>query len=417
MKFHRWCLVYLAALLAVPPLAADDYLAIHGRIVTAWRQGDMPAFAAAVREGLAHRPDYPPMLYNLAIAEARLQQPANALALLHRLAEMGLVFPTDEQVFPELVAAPRFAPIAARLAANGEPAGTAAPYLIAEGETAFLPEGIALDPASGTLFLGSVRQGEILRFHPADGRSVFAADDPQHLWGVFGMAVAEGILWVATSAVEEATTAPPEVRGRAAVNGYRLDDGRRVLHCPWPGEAVFGDLLPDDGGAWISDSTGRVLFLDPDGCRYRELVPPGAMVSPQGIAPDGETHLVVADYRGGLFRVRKADGHLARISTPPDVTLYGIDGLYRAGAWLIAVQNGLAPHRVVALRLSRDSASVVEMRVLAAALPQFDEPTLGVVHGDHFLFVANAGWQHYAGDEVAPTSAPLVLSVRLPGEH
>lgn len=31
--------------------------------------------------------------------------------------------------------------------------------------------------------------------------------------------------------------------------------------------------------------------------------------------------------------------------------------------------------------------------------------------------LANTGWQRYASSNVAPTSAPLVLSVRLPGEE
>lgn len=417
MTIRGVMLVLLTTLAATSPAIADEYPAIHGRMVAAWQREDMPALAAAIHEGLALRPDYPPLLYNLAIAEARLQRPAAALDVLERLAEMGLSFPADAQNFPALVAEARFAPIAARLAANGQPAGAAEPFLAATGETGFLPEGIAIDRASGALFLGSVRHGRILRHHPEHGWSVFAADDPQHLWGVFGMAVAGGLLWVATSAVDEAAAAPPEARGLAAINAYRLADGRRVVHCPTTGAAVFGDLLPDDDGVWVSDSTGGVLLLDPESCRYRELVPPGAMVSPQGMAADGDAHLMVADYRGGLFRVSKADGALQRVAVPRDVTVYGIDGLYRAGDWLLAVQNGITPHRVIALRPARDGTRITAVEVLAAALPEFDEPTLGVVHGERFLFVANAGWPHYAAGATSTPATPLVLSVPLPAER
>lgn len=417
MSIRGVVLVLLTTLAAMSLAAADDYAAIHGRMAAAWQEEDIPALAAAIHEGLAVRPDYPPLLYNLAIAEDRLQRPEAALDVLARLAEMGLSFPAGTQDFPALIAEARFAPIAARLATNGQPSGDAEPFLRATGETGFLPEGIAIDPASGALFLGSVRQGRILRHQAEHGWSVFAADDPQHLWGVFGMAVAGGLLWVATSAVDEAAAAPPEVRGLAAINAYRLADGRRVVHCPSAGPAVFGDLLPDADGVWVSDSTGGVLLLDPESCRYQELVPPGAMVSPQGIAPDGDAHLLVADYRGGLYRVSKADGSLQRMAVPRDITVYGIDGLYRAGDWLIAVQNGITPHRVIALRQARDAARITALQVLAAALPEFDEPTLGVVHGEHFLFVANAGWPHYAAGATSTPGTPLVMSVPLPVER
>jgi sugar lactone lactonase YvrE len=410
-------LVLLTTLAAASPGVADDYRAIHGRMVAAWQQEDMPALTVAIHDGLAVRPDYPPLLYNLAIAEDRLRRPAAALDILERLADMGLSFPADTQDFPALVAEPRFAPVAARLTANGQPSGTAEPFVVATGETEFLPEGIAIDPASGALFLGSVRQGRILRHDAAHGWSVFAADDPQHLWGVFGMAVAGDLLWVATSAVEEAASAPREARGLAAINAYRLADGTRIVHCPAAGPAVFGALLPDAGGVWISDSAGGVLWLDPASCRFKELVPPGAMVSPQGLASAGDAHLLVADYRGGLYRVSKADGTLQRVAVPRDVTVYGIDGLDRAGEWLLAVQNGITPHRVIALRLAPDGTRITAAKVLAAALPEFDEPTLGVVYGERFLFVANSGWPHYAAGATSTPQTPLVMSVPLPVER
>jgi hypothetical protein len=396
--------------------AAEHYAEVHRRMVAAWQQDDMPAFAAAVGQALELRPDYPQMLYNLALAEARLSRPQAALEMLERLAAMGLAFAADAEAFPSLTEDPRFQLIAARFEANALPAGEAEVYLLADDETGFLPEGIAIDPASGTLFLGSVRRGVILQFHPEHGRSIFAGADPARLWGVMGMAVDGELLWVATSAVEEAITAPPDAHGRAAINGYRLSDGALVVHCPSPGPAVFGDLLPANDGVWVSDSMGRVLHLDPQGCHYVELVSRGLLVSPQGMAPAGPHHLFVADYRGGIFRIRKSDGHSERLTTPPQVTTYGIDGLYRWGEWLVGVQNGLSPHRVIAFRISHDGKRIRAARVLASALPQFDEPTLGVVAGDHLLLVANAAWQRY-GAAGGSTPPPLVLAVPLPVEH
>lgn len=406
----------LAVLLgAVAPAGAEDFAALHARAVEAWQAEDYAEFRAAVSDALALRPDYPPMLYNLALAEARLGRSGAALALLQRLAAMGLTVPADAEAFPGSAGDPHFERVIAALADNALPTGQSSTAITVTGEPGFLPEGIAVDPASGDIFLGSVRQARILRISGPDGEvAQFAGGTPERLWGVFGMAAADGLLWVATSGVPETLSLPPAAQGRAAVNGYRLEGGELAFHCAWPDKAVFGDLLLDRHGAWVSDSTGGVYLLERDGCRWTTRVAPGVLVSPQGIAPGREDELIVADYRGGLFRFAKAGGLPHRLALPAHVTGYGIDGLYRAGDWLIAVQNGLAPHRVLALALSGDGAGITEGRILASALPAFDEPTLGAVAGDHFLLVANAAWYRYGGADAAPGEPPVILALPLP---
>jgi sugar lactone lactonase YvrE len=329
---------------------------------------------------------------------------------------MGLTVPADPATFPDLADRAAFATVAEALAANAGPFGTAVEFARIEDSSGFLPEGVAVDPATGDLFVGSVRQARVVRIDPRTGESTdFAAGDPDRLWGVFGIRVEGDVLWVATSAVDEAAAAPEAARGRAAVLGYDLTDGGLLFRCEFDGPAVLGDVLPEGEGAWISDSTGGVWYVRARDCAWLEVVAAGALVSPQGLAPGDAGHLLVADYRGGLYRVAKDDGALERVDTPVDITVYGIDGLDRAGEWLVAVQNGLAPHRVIALRLSPDGRRILEGRVLARALPDFDEPTLGTIHGGRFLFVANAGWYRYGQDPHPPGGPPVVLSVDLPG--
>jgi sugar lactone lactonase YvrE len=403
------------ALALCAPARADDYAAIHARAAEAWQAQDMSAFRAAVVDALAVRPDYPPMLFNLALAESRLGHAAQAVRLLERLARMGLTVPANAATFPDLAGLPSFAAAAEALEANAEPLGAAVEAARVEDSTGFLPEGIAADPATGDLFVGSVRQARVVRIDAGTGESTdFAGSDPERLWGVFGMRVDGDVLWVASSAVDETPAAPETARGRAAVLGYDLADGALLFRCEFDGPAVLGDVLPEGEGAWVSDSIGGVWYVRARDCDWRELVPAGALVSPQGLAPGDAGHLLVADYRGGLYRVARDGGALARIDTPEDVTVYGIDGLDRRGEWLVAIQNGLAPHRVLALRLSAEGDRVLESRVLARALPDFDEPTLGVVHAGRFLFVANSGWYRYGPDPRPPGGPPVVLSVDLP---
>jgi len=69
-----------------------------------------------------------------------------------------------------------------------------------------------------------------------------------------------------------------------------------------------------------------------------------------------------------------------------------IDGLYFHHGNLIGIQNGGKPNRVVRLALSADGSRVERLDVLESGTPLLTEPTLGVLVGDAFYYVANAQW-------------------------
>ena len=95
----------------------------------------------------------------------------------------------------------------------------------------------------------------------------------------------------------------------------------------------------------------------------------------------------------------------------------GIDGLYFDRGGLVGVQNGVAPARVVRLRLSASGERVDALEVLERARPDYAEPTLGVIVGRDLFYVANSQWERFgedgkidAPDRLQP---PLVLRLRL----
>jgi hypothetical protein len=136
----------------------------------------------------------------------------------------------------------------------------------------------------------------------------------------------------------------------------------------------------------------------------------------QGLVLDqsGE-YLYVADYVGGLFRVRLSDYSMQAVVSGDDTSLFGIDGLYRYGNELIAIQNGIRPNRVVAFSLGEDGLSISSTRILASNLPEFDEPTLGTITGDEFLFVANSHWGRFDREGNLPEAltGPMILKIKL----
>jgi len=78
--------------------------------------------------------------------------------------------------------------------------------------------------------------------------------------------------------------------------------------------------------------------------------------------------------------------------------LRGVDGLRRRGRDLIGVQNGAATPRVVRIRLSSDGRQLEEIITLDRPPKREGEPTVGVVLGDRYVYVASSAWPFWADD-------------------
>ena len=186
-----------------------------------------------------------------------------------------------------------------------------------------------------------------------------------------------------------------------------------------PGEAgrAFGDLtVGPDGTVYVSDSiAGEIWRLAPGATSLDRLVAPGALGSPQGlvVTADGQ-RLIVADYSSGLHVVEIATGMVARLPVPANASLLGVDGLIRDGGDLIGFQNGVTPQRVVRLKLDPAATRVEAWTVLAANLPNLEEPTSGVVVGDDLVFIGRSQWTDFtdAGELRRNPPGPAVI-VRL----
>jgi len=181
---------------------------------------------------------------------------------------------------------------------------------------------------------------------------------------------------------------------------------------------TLGDLILVDGDTiFLADQTDGIVYrYTISSGEFTTVVERGYLGSPQGLVlNESGDHMYVADYIGGLYRLRLATGEIERVTPLDTASDYGIDGLYRHGNKLIAIQNGIRPNRVVEFELSDDGAAVVASRILAMNLPEFDEPNLGVIRDNEFLFIANSHWNRFDRDGGLPDdlSGPVILSIAL----
>ena len=118
-----------------------------------------------------------------------------------------------------------------------------------------------------------------------------------------------------------------------------------------------------------------------------------------------------------MFRVDTATKAVTRLPAPTNVALYGIDGLAWHNGSLIGVQNGVDPSRVVQLDLAADGSRISAVRILDMNHPRVAEPTIGVVVGGMYYYVANSfgGLLRKPNSVLAdqPLAEPVILKLRL----
>ena len=416
---NKPAVLFVSLLLLTPGghAPADDYRDARDDLVAAYQQADYKAMRIAARKALAARPGYPGALFNLALAEVLDDDPAASLQTLRGLQSARIDFGVaDVDEFAALKNLPGWGEFAAAAQQLYEPIGVA--EVVATLDKAdFIPEGIAVD-AQGRLYLGSIRHGEIVRIDK-NAETLSTAGDGY--WSVFGMRFDhEGGLWFASAAVPQFADVGDDA-GRSGLFRYDPESGEISHRAMLPvseDAQVLGDLvLAADDLAYTTDSlTGALYSYRIASGVFDSVVDPGVFGSPQGLVLDdtGE-FLYVADYIGGLYRVTLASGEVDKVINEANVTDYGIDGLYRHGDELVAIQNGVRPHRVIALKVGDGGLSIIAGRIIASNLDEFDEPTLGFVSGDDFYFVANSHWNRFDADNKLPPdlSGPIILKVSL----
>jgi hypothetical protein len=188
--------------------------------------------------------------------------------------------------------------------------------------------------------------------------------------------------------------------------------------------------LSRSGDLYVTDSQDRAIYrLNGATGTFDRWLESDLFASPQGIALSGDERvLFVADYSHGVFSVNVESREIRLMPYPDNMTMLGIDGLAWHDGYLVAIQNGVKPHRVVRLELNRRLDRIVGWRTLEANHPGFDEPTLGVVVRElpsrrdesggkaDFYYVANSHWGAFdrQGDLRGNADLTVPLVLRLP---
>ena len=363
-------------------------------------------------------------LWGRAIAALLTNDTSAVLDALGTYAALGLGRDLHADVrFAVLTTQPRFTSVIARLEGNLAP--IARSHVVATlPDSTFWPEGVDYDPRSRRFYVASVRHRTIAE--------VVNGKVTRELWpratagigAVLGVRVdtLRGVLWATLAGVPQMDGFTPADSSIAALVRVRIADGtieRRWDLPPSPRGHALGDvMLGPAGDVFVTDSNDPVLYRLRPGIDTLEAIRHPLFRSLQGMAaPPNADILYVADYSHGLLRVELLTRAVTRLDDAPASTSLGCDGLVWAGGAIIAVQNGVAPARIMRFVLDGTGMRIARAELLDRNTLIADEPTIGTIAGDEFVYVANSQWEKYTeGGARIPArrlTAPVLLAVPL----
>ncbi len=267
-----------------------------------------------------------------------------------------------------------------------------------------LAEDLGYDASHKRFLVTSAHRGGVYAVDEHGGVSRFAPS-PAKLWGLLGLAVdsTRHILWVTTAAFPGTTNYSAADSGKSALLAYDLNSARMIAtYAPIdPGPHAFGDItLAPDGSVYVGDGFGGGVYVLHSGATALKAVAPrGTFSSPQTpvVSRDGR-RLFVPDYTYGIASISLETGRWHWLRHADSLALSGIDGLYRQGDDLIAVQNGLSPNRISRLAVIGDSL-VTRTEVLGRG-GEISDVNHAHILGNRIYFIARSGWDRVGDDGV-----------------
>lgn len=288
------------------------------------------------------------------------------------------------------------------------------------GDSTFYPEGVAYDAHTGTIYVASVRHGTIARVVGDSLHEILPRHSPG-VAAVLGVRVHGDYLFATTSGIPWYAGYTPADSAIAALLKIRLADGLVVQRWDVPpavGGHVLGDVEIVGDDVAFSDSKQPVLYIMRASTGKLEEIRDTLFRSLQGMATSADPSvLYVADYSRGLLRVDLASRHIDKVLSADGKAVRGIDGLQRYKSSLIGVYNGSAPGRIVRIDLDPAGRVITDVAVLHSDPSVADEPTIGAVMGDEYVYVANSQWEKYSNNGVRNGNGrlvpPILVKIRL----
>ncbi|MEE4198771.1 MAG: hypothetical protein V2I54_14120 [Bacteroidales bacterium] len=260
-------------------------------------------------------------------------------------------------------------------------------------EKGIIPEGVAYDKITKTLFISSIYKRKIIAIDAEGKIKDFIPSGFEGIQGVLGMEVdpERRFLW-ACSAWNRMKKPEEPMDEYSGIYKFDLETGKLIKKYLLKDtvERLINDVtLHSNGTAFITESLqGKVYTIQPRKDSLELFIDSDHYYYANGITLDNsERYLFIAHY-AGVDKVNLANFKITRIKTPAHLTLSAIDGLAFYNNSLIAHQSSLGG--IYRYYLNQTMDSVTTNKAIETNNPYFEIPTTGEIAGNTYYYIANA---------------------------
>lgn len=264
-----------------------------------------------------------------------------------------------------------------------------------EKQLNLIPEGIAIHPGNGTIYVSSIAQKKIILINADGSTANFINEGQDDFLEGLGMKIdtQRGFLW-ALSNIRKGK------QFTSQIHAFDLATGKTTHHFKITDTIprLFNDLVIDQAGVLLITDTyhSSIYTYDPAIKNLAVLInDTSALKWPNGIEFLDDNNLVVATYGKGLVRVTIPSKEINSLTGYLDRTIvFGLDGLVVNGNNLYGVYNiakeGNHGNAIIKYTLDEKKHRIISETVMDKGNPAFADPTTAAKFGNRLYVIANS---------------------------
>lgn len=269
-------------------------------------------------------------------------------------------------------------------------------------ENDLIPEGIAVDPRTGTMYVSSIARQKIIAVDETANHRDFISSNQYGFLEGLGMKIdtTRNLLWAISGKKVDKWYS-------SQIQAFNLSTGKpehfysvkdTIPH-------LFNDLEIDrNGNIYITDTEFSAFYFVNTEKKKLELFSKNPLIKyPNGISFGKNGELYVATYGSGPVRINIATKEISQLNGYKDSAIaHGLDGLVYWNHSLYGVYN-ISKHRsgnlVIKYTLNDKGDAIINEEIIEKGNPHFHEPTTAALAENYLYVLANSHLASYNGNK------------------
>lgn len=273
--------------------------------------------------------------------------------------------------------------------------------IISNSERDLIPEGIAVDYKTGSIYVSSIAKQKIIKIDAQGKCKDFISTNEHGFLEGLGMKVdaKRNLLWAIS-----VTTAPKLYVSQ--VHAFNLASGKQEQFYSLKDTVphMFNDLdIDKKGNLYITDSyASAIYFIDTDKKKLALFLKIPETKYPNGIAIGKKDQLYFTSYEHGPVKIDIASKTATILKGHMDSTVArGLDGLLYSDNSLIGIYNYSATNNsfdtavVVKYLLDEKGTTIIKEEIIDKGNPKFFQPTTAALANKQLFVLANSHLEVY----------------------